>query len=163
MSLIQPKIVQLDAFHIMGLSARTSNALESGGNGSIPKLWQQFYQEQISERITNPLPNSPTIGLYTDYENGVLGLYTSLIGLKVTQVTDIPESLTTAFVPAGKYAVFTTARGPFYETVPQCWAIIWDLFTHSDMERTYTGDFELYDERAMNPEDAEVDIYIAIK
>jgi len=39
------------------------------------------------------------------------------------------------------------------------WTKIWK----SDLNRAYTADFELYDEKAQNPEDAEIDIFIALK
>jgi len=35
---------------------------------------------------------------------------------------------------------------------------IWD----ANLPRTFTADFEVYDEKAQNPEDAAVDIFIAI-
>ncbi len=39
------------------------------------------------------------------------------------------------------------------------WTKIWN----SDLERTFTADFEVYGEKAQNPENAEVDIFIAVK
>ena len=41
---------------------------------------------------------------------------------------------------------------------PKTWLAIWEFFKTSDQERTYTGDYELYDERR-----EQVEIYIAIK
>ncbi len=38
------------------------------------------------------------------------------------------------------------------------WLKIWK----SDLNRTFTADFEVYGEKAQNPNDAEVEIYIAI-
>jgi predicted transcriptional regulator YdeE len=32
-----------------------------------------------------------------------------------------------------------------------------------DLDRSYTADFEIYGEKAQNPENAEVDIFIAVK
>ena len=39
------------------------------------------------------------------------------------------------------------------------WTKIWN----SDLVRTFTADFEVYGEKAQNPENAEVDIFVAIK
>lgn len=39
------------------------------------------------------------------------------------------------------------------------WVKIWN----SELERTFTADFEVYDERSQNPENAEVDIFVAVK
>ena len=41
------------------------------------------------------------------------------------------------------------------------WIDIWKWFETSGVERTYTGDFELYDERCVDPDQAVVDIYIS--
>lgn len=66
-------------------------------------------------------------------------------------------------IPAATYAVFTTAKGPISEVVPEAWAYIWEWFKNSEMKRAYTGDFERYDARSMDPANAEVDLYISIK
>ena len=39
------------------------------------------------------------------------------------------------------------------------WTKIWN----SDLQRTFTADFEVYGGKAQNPENAEVDIFIAVK
>ncbi|WP_312029560.1 GyrI-like domain-containing protein [Paenibacillus sedimenti] len=122
---MNPTLVNLEGFQVTGISARTSNAQEAEGQGAIPKLWQTFYEQQVSFKIPYSVPNSPTLGVYTDYENGVNGLYTMLIGLKAADITDVPVGLSTTTIPAGKYAVFTTEKGPVYQNVPACWAAIW--------------------------------------
>ncbi|MFC5589573.1 hypothetical protein ACFPRA_11775 [Sporosarcina soli] len=40
---------------------------------------------------------------------------------------------------------------------------MWRWFEQEEVECTYTGDFEVYDERCLDPQNAQVDIYIAIK
>jgi len=39
------------------------------------------------------------------------------------------------------------------------WTKIWN----SDLARTFTADFEVYGEKAQNPENAEVNIFVAVK
>ncbi|MDZ7543437.1 transcriptional regulator, partial [Clostridium perfringens] len=58
---------------------------------------------------------------------------------------------------------FTTERGPFGKLVADAWQAVWALTAASGIERTYTGDFERYDERCQDPENAVVELYIAIK
>ncbi|MFD0697557.1 GyrI-like domain-containing protein [Paenibacillus sp. GCM10027628] len=161
--MINPTFVHLKEFQVIGISTRTSNALEAGGHGSIPKLWESFYQQQISRKVPNPMPDSPTFEVYTDYENGVTGAYNVLIGLKAADTADVPAGLAATSIPAGTYAIFTTEKGPIFQNVPACWAAIWEFVEQGGIERAYTGDFELYDERASNPQEAVVDIYIAVK
>ena len=39
----------------------------------------------------------------------------------------------------------------------------WDKIWKSDLNRSYTADFEVYGKKAQNPENAEVEIFVAIK
>lgn len=41
----------------------------------------------------------------------------------------------------------------------EAWTKIWN----SNIDRKFSADFEVYDERAQDPENAEVDIFIAVK
>ena len=59
----------------------------------------------------------------------------------------------------GKYQKFTAKGDLTKGAVVQEWSKIWN----SDLERTYTADFEVYGEKSQNPENAEVEIYVAIK
>ena len=60
-------------------------------------------------------------------------------------------------IPAQTYAVFT-AKGQMPDEVLSIWSMVW----LSDLPRTYTFDFEVYDQRFTNPKQKEVDICVAI-
>jgi predicted transcriptional regulator YdeE len=47
--------------------------------------------------------------------------------------------------------------------MPSCILAEWQSIWNADINWAYTDTFEYYSERSMNPEDAEVDIYIALK
>ena len=47
------------------------------------------------------------------------------------------------------------------EVVSEVWGAVWAWEQQS--ERTFTGDFEYYDERSLNPDHTQVDVYIAVK
>jgi predicted transcriptional regulator YdeE len=66
-------------------------------------------------------------------------------------------------VPAGKYAVITTEKGPFPKVIPETWLQIFKLEDEGKLKRTYQTDFELYDERALDPQNGQVDIYVGVK
>lgn len=159
------RMVERDEIHLVGLAARTTNALEMGEEAKIPKLWEQFWQSGIRARVLEQLGGEEVYSLYSDYQNGADGEYNVLVGYRVLSLTGLSnvEGLQTAVIPAAKYAVFTTNRGPVMKIIPEAWQTIWRWAEESDLERTFTGDFELYDERSINPEDSQVDIYIAIK
>lgn len=161
---LQPnRIVELGAMKLAGIATRTTNANEMSGNGKLGPLWDQFWSEQIATPIPNAKEPGTIYGCYSDYENGAMGEYTMLIGASIDLSADAPAGLEVVEVPAAKYAVFTTERGPVAEVVARAWQSIWKWSLSSGEERTFTGDFERYDERSTNPQDAQVDIYIAIK
>jgi predicted transcriptional regulator YdeE len=68
-------------------------------------------------------------------------------------------------VPAGKYAVFTTALGPVGKVVSEKWQEILDLESKSGLggTRAYKADFEVYDQRSRDPQNSQVDVYIGLK
>jgi predicted transcriptional regulator YdeE len=66
-------------------------------------------------------------------------------------------------VPAGRYAIFTSERGPVQKVVVETWQRIWFELPSADNLRTYIADFEVYDERASDPANAVVDIYVGVK
>jgi predicted transcriptional regulator YdeE len=67
-------------------------------------------------------------------------------------------------IPAGRYAVFTSEKGPVEQIAAKTWNRIWPIpKSQPGGDRTYKADFELYDERAMDPQNAQVDVYVGIK
>ncbi len=161
---MEPKIVTLSDMLVAGIACRTSNEREMKGDGEIPKLWQRYDQEQIFEKIPRPVPGSPTLALYTDYESDVHGMYSLIVGHQVEGADDLlSPDITVKTIPRAAYAVFTSPRGEISRVVIDTWAAIWEWFQQSPYERSYSGDFELYDDRCRDPHQAVVDIYVAIK
>ncbi len=72
--------------------------------------------------------------------------------------------MTAKNVPAGRYAVFTSDRGPVQKVVVDVWRRVWETQKSAlGGDRTYKTDFELYDQRAQNPADSVVDLYVAVR
>ena len=60
-----------------------------------------------------------------------------------------------------EYQKFTTKTGPFPDVLIDAWEKIWKMDSLDfGGRRKYIADFEIYDERAVDPESAAVDIYI---
>jgi predicted transcriptional regulator YdeE len=74
-----------------------------------------------------------------------------------------PSGMVSKQIVAGKYAVVTTERGPFPKIIPQAWSQIFKLEAEGKLRRAYQTDFELYNERALDPQNGQVDIYIGVK
>ncbi|MCR8644678.1 zinc ribbon domain-containing protein [Paenibacillus sp. N1-5-1-14] len=160
---IEPVTVTRDEMKVIGIATRTTNACEAGPEGAIPKLWQQFFEEQVGSRIPNQSEAPALLGLYTNYESDITGEYDMVIGMTVNTLESIPDGMVGQVIPAAKYVVFTSPIGPLMEIIPATWHHIWQWMQHTEEVRTYTGDFELYDARSSNPNAAQVDIYIAIQ
>ncbi|BBI33020.1 effector binding domain-containing protein [Cohnella abietis] len=159
------EMTNLDEIKLVGVAARTTNKDEMGEQAKIGALWGKFWGEGIQQSIPH-IPQTgaqPVYGCYIDYENGAAGEYTILIGSKVNEIDAIPEGLTAKVIPASRYAVFTTKKGQLPGVVVDAWQDIWRLSAESKLQRTFTGDFELYGESCADPANAQVDIYIAIE
>ncbi|ENQ3108127.1 AraC family transcriptional regulator [Bacillus cereus] len=158
--IMQPTLIKKEAFQATGISITTNNELEMSSAGNIPHLWNRYFQEQITNQIPNKATQTETLALYSNYESDETGRYTYTIAVPVSTVIDTPENMTSFTIPAATYAVFTTRRGPLSEIIAETWQDIWDWSKENN--RAFTTDFELYDERAFDPNDAQVDIYIAL-
>ena len=106
-----------------------------------------------------------TYAVYTAYESDEHGDYTYFIGEAVEsfegQNVNQFEMLT---LPASDYQKFTTNEGSMPEVVIAAWQEIWAMDAASlGGKRKYCADFEVYDERALNPRAAVLDIYIGIE
>ena len=158
-----PKIVEKTEFTVVGISIRTSNAKEMSGNGVIAQQWDRFMKEGLLGKIPNKVdPNF--LAVYIDYESGANGAYTFMIGARVSSAEDVPLGMVARKVPAGRYAVFISEKGFVGKVVPQAWSRIWARPKSSPGgNRAYRADFEVYDQRAADPQNAEVDIYVGIK
>jgi predicted transcriptional regulator YdeE len=160
---VKPRIIQLDAFEVMGIEARTNNAAEAGPNGVIPKLWQRVVQQHALDGIPDRLDQN-IYAVYTDYASDANRDYTLVLGAKVRPGTKTPDGMIVKTVPSGRYAVFTSDVGPVAKVVVQTWKQIWSYYQSPvNGQRSYRADFEVYDQRAADPNHAQVDIYIGMK
>ncbi len=155
-----PKIIDhFQGFTVIGVSVRTNNAKEVTPDGQIGKTWQRLSQEKFLDKIPNKAgPN--IIAVYTDYSSDKDGDYTFILGAKVTSGKEIPAGMVAVKIPDGRYAKFTSEKGPAYKVVPEVWKRIW---TSTDANRSYKTDFEIYDQRATDPQNSQVDVYVGIK
>ena len=145
------------SFHVVGLSVRTSN---EGGKASqdIPALWSKFMSEQTAGRIPNA-QSSDLYCVYTDYEGDHTQPYTTLLGCRVADLNEIPEGMTGRTIPQGDFERINVQGNLIKGAVVDAWMKIWD----SNLDRKYSADYEVYGEKAQNPEAGEIDIYISLK
>jgi len=142
---------------VIGISMRTTN--ENGQAAQdIPALWNQFLSGQIASRILNKIGND-VYCIYTDYEKDHTKPYTTILGCKVSSLAVIPEGLVGKTIHTGKYFLETAKGNILQGIVFDAWVRIWN----AGLPRTFTADFEVYGDKTKNPENGEVDIFIAVK
>lgn len=147
-------IKKLPARTVVGTARRTSNA---DAAGTIPGCWQEFLLNKGPERIAHRVNPPVMYAVYSDYEKDWTGTYSYLLGCGVTRADRVPEGMEVRHIPAQTYAVFT-AKGKMPDEIVGVWANIWS----SDLPRTYTFDFEVYDKRFTRPVAKEADVYVAV-
>jgi predicted transcriptional regulator YdeE len=160
---MEPRVQKIDGFDVIGTSVRTRNSDEMGPNGKIPALWQRTFKERLPDQIPAKADHK-LLALYSDYASDQNGDYTYTIGMRVTSTANVPEGMKAIHVPAGNYAMLTTEKGVVSQVVPQAWQKVWTLSKEQlGGERTFKVDYESYDDRAMDPNNSQVDLYIGVK
>jgi predicted transcriptional regulator YdeE len=162
---VKPNIVDLRPFQVVGVALSTNNAKEAGPDAVIGKQWHRFIADHTLNKIPGRVDQSIT-AVYTDFTSDANGEYTFVLGAKVKPVPNpvIPEGMVVKTVPAGKYALFTSQRGPVAKVVVDTWKQIWAYYQNpANGQRAFQADFEVYDDRAADPNNAQVDIYVGLK
>jgi predicted transcriptional regulator YdeE len=147
---------KIQSFSIIGIAIRTTNE-HNQSSSDIPALWNRFIEERIIEKIPNKVDDT-AYSLYTDYEKDHTRPYTTILGCRVKSVGVIPEGFVARTIGDGVYAKYVAKGNLLNGVVYHEWIKIWN----SDIDRAYSSDFEVYGEKAQNPQDAEVEIFIAI-
>ena len=147
-----------NGFKLIGISTRTTNKNNQAAT-ELQKLWGNFFAENILERIPNKQSNE-IYAIYTDYKSDFTDEYTTIIGVPVSSLNDIPEGLIGREFEAQNFQTFT-AKGKMPDAVVETWMDIWKR--DKELNRSYTYDLEIYGERSQDKNNPEVDIYIAVK
>lgn len=147
----------IEEFHVIGISVRTTN---EGGQAAkdIPKLWEKFITENIAAKIPSKVSDS-VYGIYTEYEGDYTQPYTTVLGCKVSSLDNIPDGFIGFTIKAANYEKYTAKGKMSDDIVYKKWTEIWQ----SNLNRTYLADFEVYGERSVDMDNAEVDIFISVK
>lgn len=146
-----------DDFKLIGLKLghKTTNQ-NNQSSSDCGNLWQKFEKDKIFELIPNKLSNE-IYAVYFDYEEDETKPFSYFIGCKVDKNSEVPSNLDSLEIPTQSY-VKVTAKGVMTACITDSWREIWN----SDIQRKFGFDFEIYDERSHNWNDAELDIFVSI-
>ena len=143
---------------IIGIETRTTNQ-NGQAMQDIGGLWHQFYSENIISKIPNAV-NSNVHAIYTDYESDYTGEYTTLLGLEVSSLDEIPSGLVGREFPKQNSKKFL-AKGAMPQAVAEAWQKIWEQ--DKVLNRLYQYDYEIYTEKSQQGDLSEVEIFISVK
>lgn len=161
---MQKEQLQLQEIKLIGIKVRTCNQDEiSPITAKIFPCVQRYFYQTIALKIGNRKNPGITFCTYSEYDSDHMGYYTYFIGEEVEIIDDIPQDLSSLVIPSQKYTKFTTEPGSMPIVLIQTWQKIWQMPVETiGGTRNYIVDFEIYDERAINPQNAVVDIYVGV-
>ncbi|GAB2663177.1 GyrI-like domain-containing protein [Flavihumibacter cheonanensis] len=149
--------INISSMKVIGITVRTSNAAGASGT-DIPELWNRFLSEAILLKIPNRI-NDTIYCVYTYYEGDHTKPYTTLLGCQVTELDTIPHGMTGIEIPKGIYEQVSVTGNLMNGIVFEAWMDIWQR----PLNRTYIADFEVYDEKAADMTNAEVNIFVGVQ
>jgi predicted transcriptional regulator YdeE len=147
-----------NGFKIIGISTRTTNK-NNQSQQDLTNLWGQFYAQNIFDKIPNKVSVN-VLSIYTDYKSDFTNEYTTIIGVPVSTLDEIPAELVGREFSADNFQKFV-AKGEMPNAVVNVWLDIWKK--DKELDRKYSYDFEVYGQKSQNGENSEVEIYIAKK
>jgi predicted transcriptional regulator YdeE len=149
-------------FYVAGYLVRTNNAGEASGESKIGPLWQRFMQENLVARIPNRADAAFTV-VYSNYASDETGSYDYLLGARVTTVDHLPAEMTWRKVEPATYAVILTDKGQMPGVLQAAWDRIWHMSPGElGGKRAFVTDYEIYDKRTEDSQDAQVEIHIGL-
>jgi predicted transcriptional regulator YdeE len=148
--------VNISAFKLvgLGLSKKTTN---EGGQSSVDcgNLWQKFEKENYAERMPGRLSNE-IYAVYYNYEGDYTKPFSYFIGCKVSNDAEVPQGMDSLLIPSQQY-IKVISKGKMPDCIVNSWKDIW----HSEINRAYKYDFEVYNERSKDWNNAAIDIFIS--
>jgi predicted transcriptional regulator YdeE len=149
----------IQKFYVLGIATRTTN--QNGQSAKdIEALWGKFWGEEIQKQIPNKVSDE-IYAVYTDYETDFTGAYTTIIGLAVSSLEDIPKGFIGITIETGVYQKFVS-KGKMPEAILNTWLEIWGN-TDLNLKRAYKADFTIHGQKYYDGDNAEVETFISVK
>jgi predicted transcriptional regulator YdeE len=155
----------LNEIKLVGITAITSNHQEMSLEAAkIGKTLDKYFKNHLHEKINHRVKPGTTYCVYTNYETDESGMYTYFVGEEVEFFNNVDPIFEKLTIPMQKYIKFNVGPGKMPTICIDAWKNIWKM-TPEDLgaKRAYIADFEVYDEKAKDPINTILDIYIGVK
>lgn len=162
---MQKTSITLPEIKLVGIKTRTNNSNEMiSEKAKIGSTIAKYYNNNLVAKIPNRTKAGVTYCVYTEYENNEHGEYTYFVGEEIDSFDNIAPDLVTLTIPLNAYSKFECGPGEMPIVCINAWQKIWQMQdTEIGGKRNYVADFEIYDERAKDPKNTVLDIYIGIE
>jgi predicted transcriptional regulator YdeE len=164
---MQQTKTKLGEIKLIGICVRTSYLQEVEEEEQlILNCTRRYFFEGLQNLIPNRKKPGVTICAYTAYEPDHTGAYNFFIGEEVTELptTSLPNRMIPLVIPPQDYVKFTTLPGPIQTAAEKARQRIQEMTpVQLGGNRQYLVDFEVFDERANNPDRAVMDLYVGIQ
>ncbi len=152
------KKIELEAFKLIGIALEKKTINENGQAGiDCGNLWQKFEKGGYTNKIPGKLSDE-IFAVYHQYDSDYTKPYAYFIGCKVSAETKLPKGMDSLMISPGIYQQ-VTAKGK----IPDCIINVWQTIWSADINRAYQADFEVYDARSKDWNNAEVDVFLSVK
>lgn len=149
----------IQTFYIIGISIRTTNQNGQAAK-DIEALWGRFWSEDIQQKVPNK-NGDEIFAVYTDYESDFTGFYTTIVGLPVKSLENIPDGFVGITIETANYQKFVS-KGKMPEAVVSTWFEIWGN-KELNLQRAYKADFTIHGKKYFDGDNAEVETFISVK
>jgi predicted transcriptional regulator YdeE len=150
--------IDIERFKLIGISLKNKTTNKNGQSEiDCGSLWQKFEKGNYSDRISGKL-NDEIFAVYHNYEGDYTQPFSYFIGCKVKTEEEVPAGLDSLIIPHGQYQKFIS-KGKMPDCIADSWREIWK----TDIPRAYRADFEVYDEKSKDWNNAEVQIFISVE
>ncbi|HOO81210.1 MAG TPA: GyrI-like domain-containing protein [Alphaproteobacteria bacterium] len=150
---VRAGLAEVEAFDVVGISTITDN---QKGTDDINALWERFFSESIGQQILDKTDDA-IYAVYSDYQGDHEAPYRLTIGYRVSNDACAIDMHRVRVQPQ-EYAVMSAA-GEQPKALIETWEAIWS----SDIERSYTTDFEVYGPRFFEQGVNEVLVHVGVK
>ncbi len=140
----------------LALPSKTTNKNDQSAI-DCGNLWKKFEKGNYISEIPHKL-NNDIFAVYHGYEGDHTQPFSYFIGCQVNNNAELPEGMDAFTIPSATYQKII-ASGKMPDCMTKTWKEIWE----TDLARTFETDFEVYDERSQNWENAEVDIFLSVQ